>query len=69
MESHETINFEESSGSGLLDGIEVNDSAFTMPVKPARSASIKMDRPLDAIKELNFEASSDDQDQDLVRSS
>ena len=44
----------------------MNDSAFTMPVKPARSASIKMDRPLDAIKELNFEASSDDQDQDLI---
>ena len=62
MASLESIPNEEESGSGLLDGIEVNDSP-RQPVKPARTSSITKDRPLDAIKELNYEASSDEDQQ------
>lgn len=48
---------EDESNSGLLDGLDPADCA-KMPVKPA-NMSIKANRQLDAIVELNYEASSD----------
>ena len=57
---------EEESQSGLLDGLDAPDSSLKAPVKPARANSITKDKPLDAIVELNYEASSDEHGEEVI---
>mmetsp|Transcript_31767 Transcript_31767/g.37305 ORF Transcript_31767/g.37305 Transcript_31767/m.37305 type:complete len:132 (-) Transcript_31767:275-670(-) len=60
VETLDTLQFNEDSASGLLDGLEPADGASGKAQAKPVNVSISTNQPLDAIVELNYEASSDE---------